>query len=434
MLALIDLRGRPVDPELLSPPGGIDAEVLVAVRDILDRVRGEGDTALLELTRRFDGPDLSGPGLAVTRHEIERAGASLPDPVRAAIDTLLERLRELHGRQVPREWREERDGVSFGEAIRPLSRVGCYVPGGRAAYPSTVAMTVVPAAVAGVPEIVVATPPRSDGTVHPAVLYAAQRAGATAVYRVGGAQAIAALAYGTDTIPRVDKVVGPGNVHVTAAKREVAGVVGIDGLAGPTDLVVVADGSADPELLGADLVAQAEHDPLARATLVTTDEGLPARVDENLDRELDTAARREIVSASLGHARAVVVEDEARAAEVVNAIAPEHLQVATAKPRAFLPLVRSAGAIFLGPWTPVPLGDYGVGSNHVLPTMGTARFASGLRATDFLTVSAVVEASPEAAARLAPEVAALARAEGLEGHARAVELRAERARKARRPS
>lgn len=426
-LEIEDLRGRSAADALRPARPEIPAEVVEAVRAILRRVRDEGDVALVDLTRRFDGADLSEAGLVATAGEVEAAAGGLEPGLREAVDAMIERLLDLHARQVPASWVDETDGVRFGEVVRPVDRAGCYVPGGRAAYPSTVAMTVVPARVAGVEDVTVTTPPRADGSVPPAVLYAAQRAGATRVVKAGGAQAVAAMAYGTASVPAVDVIVGPGNVYVTAAKREVAGEVGIDGLAGPTELVVVLDGSADPRFVAADLVAQAEHDPLALATVVATDEPAARRVLEALEAEAAAAERGEIVAQALARARVLVVEGLDQAAAAVNALAAEHLQVVVADPAAFLALVRSAGAVFVGPWTPVPFGDYGVGSNHVLPTMGTARFASGLRATNFVRVSAVVELDAAAAARLAPGVALVARSEGLAGHARAVEVRAEAA-------
>jgi histidinol dehydrogenase len=425
LLQVIDLRpgGVPLESRRPEP----DPEVEAAVRAIIRRVRDGKDVVLLELTRQFDGADLSGAGLAATDEELRRAAAETDPELRAAIDSMIERLGDLHARQLPTEWRAERDGLVYGEIVRPISRAGCYVPGGRAAYPSTAVMTVVPAVVAGVEEVVLCTPPRPDGSLPAAVLYAAAEAGAGRVIKVGGAQAVAALAYGTETVPRVDKIVGPGNVYVTEAKRQLTGIVGIDGLAGPSELVIVADGSADPELVAADLVAQAEHDPLASTTLVTTDPDFPERVRTALEREARTAARAEIVGEALGHTQALLVRDPAAAADAVDALAPEHLQVLLQEPEGFLPLVRNAGAVFVGPWSAVPFGDYGAGSNHVLPTMGTARFASGLRASDFVTVSPVIELSARAAGRLAPEVATVARSEGLDAHARAAELRAERA-------
>jgi histidinol dehydrogenase len=379
---------------------------------------------LLDLTLRFDGADLRAGGLVVTPEELSEAERAAPAELVGAIESMVERLRELHERQVPSEWwTDGAGGLRYGELVRPMRRAGCYVPGGRAAYPSTACMTVVPAKVAGVEEVVVCSPPLPDGTLPPLVLVAAHRAGADVVVKAGGAHAIAALAYGTESVPAVDTIVGPGNVYVTAAKREVSGDVGIDSLAGPSELVIVADRSADPRVLAADLVAQAEHDPLAATSLVTTDEVLITRVGDALEGDVARASRHDVVAASIGQARAVLVEDENGAAQVVNDLAPEHLEVILDDPRSFLRLVRNAGAVFLGPWSAVPFGDYGVGSNHVLPTMGTARFSSGLRASDFVTTSAVVEVSPEAARQVAPEIAAIARAEGLDGHARAVEIR-----------
>ncbi|OFW79489.1 MAG: histidinol dehydrogenase [Actinobacteria bacterium RBG_19FT_COMBO_70_19] len=282
--------------------------------------------------------------------------------------------------------------------------------------------------VAGVEEVVVATPPSNDGSVHAAVLYAAVRSGAMRVVKVGGAQAVAALAYGTDSVPAVDKVVGPGNVYVTEAKRQLNGVIGIDSLAGPSELVLIADSSADPAFLATDLVAQAEHDPDASAVFMTPDGDLLNATLKALEVEVARAGRREIVEQALAkHGRAVLVADLDHAADVANDLAPEHLQIVTEDPRALAVKIRNAGAIFLGDWTPVPFGDYGVASNHVLPTSGTARFSSGLRAADFVTVSSVVEMSEASAAALAPGVAEIARAEGLVGHARAVLIRAERA-------
>jgi histidinol dehydrogenase len=423
VLELLDLRERRerLEPRRLE----IDPHVSDTVREIVRRVREEGDAALFELTQRFDGADLRERGLVVTPGELAEAADAVPTDLRRALDGLIERVTDLHRRQLPSEWQAERDGVRFAERVRPVRAAGCYVPGGRAVYPSSVAMTVTPAVVAGVEEIVVCTPPGADGSIHPEVLYAARRAGATRVVRIGGAQAIAALAYGTDSVPAVDKVVGPGNAYVTEAKRQLNGVVGIDGLAGPTELVLVAGSDADPRWVAIDLVAQAEHDPDALATLVTTEPAFVELVREHLAAEVATAERRAVVEASLAAARAVLVRDWAQAVEVANDLAPEHLQLAVSSASAFADGIRNAGAIFVGPFTPVPFGDYGVASNHVLPTAGTARFASGLRASDFVKVMTVVEMDGEAAERLAPEVAAIARSEGLVGHARAVEVRSE---------
>ena len=288
-------------------------------------------------------------------------------------------------------------------------------------------MTVVPAVVAGVPEIVLCTPPRADGTIHPAVLYAAKRAGATYVAKTGGAQAIAAMAYGTETIPQVDRIVGPGNAYVTEAKRQLCGTVGIDALAGPSELAIVTDGDVDPELVALDLIAQAEHDPLARTYLITTDEAVIAKVGSALEQCIAEAGRREIVDVALAASRGVLVRDLEQAASVVDELAPEHLLILLADAEAFLETVSVAGAIFLGEWSAVPFGDYGVASNHVLPTSGTARFSSGLRASDYVTVRSVVRMTSTAATRHAPAAAVIANAEGLVGHAKAVEARRGRA-------
>jgi histidinol dehydrogenase len=423
VLELLDLRDR---RERLEPRSlEIDPSVPDAVRGIIERVRAEGDDALFDLTLKFDGADLRGTGLTASPREFQRAEETVPSELKAALDSLVERLTDLHRRQLPMEWWDERDGVRFGEIVRPVARAGCYVPGGRAEYPSSVAMTVVPAVVAGVEEVMVCTPPSPDGSIHPAVLYAAARAGATKVAKIGGAQAVAALAFGTASIRSVDRIVGPGNVYVTEAKRQVAGFVGIDGLAGPTELAVVADASADPNWLAADLVAQAEHDPEALAVLIAFDPHVVNEVENALEAEVARAGRRDVVKRALAHARTVLVADVDHAVEVVDGLAPEHLHVVLADAAPFAQRIRNAGAIFVGGFTPVPFGDYGVASNHVLPTGGTARFSSGLRSSDFVKVASVVEVSDGGAVRLAPEVARIALAEGLPGHARAVEIRAQ---------
>ncbi len=423
MLEFLDLRER--GERLEATRLEIDPTVADTVAGILQRVFVEGDEVLIELCQRFDGADLSPTGVMVTQEEFATAERDTPAALREALDALIERLTDLHARQLPREWREERDGVRFGEIVRPLGSVGCYVPGGRAVYPSSVCMTVVPAVVAGVPEIVVCTPPQADGSVPAPVLYAAGKAGATYVAKTGGAQAVAAMAYGTESVPRVDRIVGPGNAYVTEAKRQVAGSVGIDGLAGPSELTIVADETLEPRLVALDLIAQAEHDPQARTFFVTTTPELVEAVSDALDSALRTAGRREIIDTSLRYTKAVVVRDLTQAADVVNELASEHLQILLPDPEAFVAKVRNAGAIFLGRATAVPFGDYGVASNHVLPTAGTARFSSGLRASDYVTVSSVVQMSDEAAATFAPLTAEIAWAEGLVGHAKAMQARAE---------
>jgi histidinol dehydrogenase len=422
MLELLDLRkrGERLDATRLET----DPTVADTVGGILQRVFVEGDDVLIELAHRFDGAELSEGGLLVTEAEFAEAERRTPPELRAALDELIERLRDLAARQLPTEWWDERDGVRFGEIVRPLQSVGCYVPGGRAVYPSSVCMTVVPAVVAGVDEIVLCTPPQPDGSIPAPVLYAARKAGAHYVAKSGGAQAVAAMTYGTESIPRVDRIVGPGNAYVTEAKRQVAGIVGIDGLAGPSELAIVADGHVDIDMAALDLIAQAEHDPEARTFFITPDPDLVERVAKALDEALVDAGRRQIVDAALDHTKAVLVRDLDQAAEVVNDLASEHVQLLLPDPRAFLAHVRNAGAVFLGRWSAVPFGDYGVASNHVLPTAGTARFSSGLRAADYVTVSSVVELGRTSAARYAPGTSAIASAEGLVGHARAMDARA----------
>jgi histidinol dehydrogenase len=425
MIAVVDLRERAgrLEPTRLE----IDPATAETVREILQRVFVEGDEVLIDLAKQFDKVDLSATGVLVTDEEIAAAVAATPRELRAALDELIERLRDLAERQIPQTWWGERDGVRFGEIVRPLRTVGCYVPGGRARYPSTVAMTVVPAKVAGVEEIVICTPAQPDGTVAAPVLYAAQRAGATHVAKTGGAQAVAAMAYGTESIPAVDRIVGPGNVYVTEAKRQVAGFVGIDGLAGPSELAIVADGDCDPRMIALDLIAQAEHDPEAATYLLTPSEALCEKVQAALEDELPHAGRAEIVRQALAHTRLLLVRDLDHAIDAVNDVAAEHVLLLVPSPEEVLARVRNAGAVFLGPWTAVPYGDYGVASNHVLPTAGTARFSSGLRAADYVTVSSVIEMSPEAARRFTPGTSAIARAEGLVGHAKAMDARAEEA-------
>ena len=425
MLELLDLRerGGRLEPSKLE----IDPAITETVRQILQRVFVEGDDVLVELSKQFDGADLSRSGILVTEREFAHAERETPAELRAEIDALIDRLRGFCDRQIPREWWDEHDGIRFGEIVRPLASVGCYVPGGRAKYPSTVAMTVVPATVAGVEEIVVCTPPQRDGSIHAAVLYAAKRAGATDVARTGGAQAVAAMAYGTESIPSVDRIVGPGNVYVTEAKRQVAGFVGIDGLAGPSELAIVADGDVDPRMAALDLIAQAEHDPEARTFFVTPDAALAEKVDAALEQELALVGRREIIDLAIRHTKLVLVRDLVHAAAAVNDVAAEHLLLLLGEPEDFLPSVRNAGAIFLGAWSAVPFGDYGLASNHVLPTAGTARFSSGLRAADYVTITSVMRMSPAATAHFSPGTSTLARAEGLFGHAKAMEARADEA-------
>ena len=428
MLSRLDLRGPDADPRVaLAAATSPTAEPVEAVREIIDAVRAGGDVALRDLTARFDGCTIG--ELRVPAAEIEAALDATAPELRAALKRAAERIRGYHEAQSAAQGPVEfdADGIAVEELLRPVDRAGLYVPGGRAAYPSTVLMTAIPASVAGVPEIALVVPPDSDGRVPEVTLAAAALSGVTEVYRVGGAQAIAALAYGTESIPAVDIVVGPGNVFVSIAKREVAGagVVGIESPAGPSELVVVADQHGPPNLVASDLAAQAEHGPGGTAILVTWVDSVADAVDAALAAMVADASRRDEMEMTLADGgRVVLVRDAAQAMEVVNFLAPEHLEIVTEDPAALLPLVRNAGAVFLGPYAPTALGDYAAGANHVLPTGRSARFASALRVDDFRKHVHVVRATPEGSARLSRAAAVIARAEGLDAHAHSLDLRA----------
>jgi len=426
MMRRIELGpGHALTDEMLARSGGVDAEVLSAAARIVEDVRQRGDEALKEYTKQFDKVDLT--ELRVTADEIQTAVASVPEEFRDAIATAAGAIEEFHERQLPQSWfTAQEGGVFLGVKVTPLRRVGIYVPGGRACYPSSVLMNAIPAVVAGVDEIAMVVPPDADGTVNPYTLAAAAEAGVSEIYKVGGAQAIAALAFGTRTIPRVDKVIGPGNAYVTAAKKLVMGEVGIDMLAGPSEVLVLADETAEPAFVAIDLMAQAEHDPRAATYLVTTDPTLPDEVEEALEILLAEAPRAEVIRRSLeDNGRVIIVSDVAAALDAANLIAPEHLEVLMAEPFELLGGIRNAGAIFLGPWTPESVGDYVAGPNHVLPTGGTARFSSPLSVEDFVKRSSVVSYSREALECDAANVIAIAAAEGLDAHADAVALRLE---------
>jgi histidinol dehydrogenase len=408
------------------PPSDIGADVVAAVDAIVAGVRARGDGALLEYTERFDRfRAVSAGALALMPAEFEDAERSLEPAVRAALGYAAERIERYHSAAMPKSWRmTDEHGSVLGQDVRPLDRVGIYVPGGRAPYPSTVLMTAVPARVAGVREIVLVTPPGADGHVHPVILAAARIAGVTEGYRVGGAQAVAALAYGTATIRRVDKIVGPGNVYVALAKTRVFGEVGIDMMAGPSEVVVIADAGADPDWIAADLLAQAEHDPMARAVLVTAAAALVPAVQAALDRRLATLPRRAIAADALErHGAFIVAGSLDEAVEVSNRLAPEHLELMVAVPAALLSRVRHAGAVFLGAHTPEVVGDYVAGPNHVLPTAGTARFASPLGTEDFVKRSSVIEYSLSGLTAALPHLEALSGIEGLTAHGDAARAR-----------
>jgi histidinol dehydrogenase len=425
MLARVDLRGfADVRAALARPPASSD-DVAAAVAAIIAEVRARGDEALRACTERFDGARIA--DLAVPSAEIDAAVGRLDPDLMASLELACTQIEAWHQVQVGGPIEHERAGVRVREVLVPVDRAGCYVPGGRAPLASSVLMTAVPARVAGVTQVAVCTPPRTDGTVHDAILAAARLAGVDDVYRVGGAQAIAALAYGTETIDPVDVIVGPGNAYVAEAKRQVAADVAIDGYAGPSEVAIVADDTAPPVLVAADLLAQAEHGPGGACALITWSESLGAEVERALRARLDDArtATPETESTLRAGGRLVVVDGPEQAIAVANAIAPEHLELMCADAERLVPLVRNAGAVFVGNDASAVLGDYVAGVNHVLPTGGTARFADALRVDDFRKHMHVVSVAPDALADLVPAVTTLAEAEGLFAHADAMRLREE---------
>ena len=403
--------------ERRDTPHDVDA----VVADVLAAVRAEGVDALLRFAREFDGLELTQDTLRVTAEEIEAGAAACSREVRDAIDFAAARIRAYHERQRPADqWFTDAAGVELGWRWTALESVGIYVPGGRAAYPSTVRMNAVPAAAAGVERIAMVTPP---GKLQPAVLAAARAAGVSEIWRVGGAQAVAALAYGAGPIRPVDKIVGPGNAYVTAAKRRVYGVVGIDALAGPSEIVVVSDAASDPAWIAADLLSQAEHDPAAQSILITDDRAFADRVEVEVERQLATLTTATDARASWRDHGAIVIAPLDEAPGLVDLIAPEHVEFAIDNPERLADRVRHAGAIFLGRHAPEAIGDYVAGSNHVLPTSRAARFSSGLSLYDFLKRTSIVKCDAEAFAKLAPATIALADAEGLPAHARSAAIR-----------
>ncbi|NWG31129.1 MAG: histidinol dehydrogenase [Rhodocyclaceae bacterium] len=423
------------DPEFLSTLDALlafdhstDEAIERTVAEVLANVRAVGDAAVLDYTRRFDRLDAKTMAeLELPLAELETAFETLPAGQREALGQAAERIRLYHERQKIASWEyEEADGTRLGQQVTALDRVGLYVPGGKAAYPSSVLMNAIPAKVAGVRELIMVVP-TPGGQKNPLVLAAAHLAGVDRVFTLGGAQAVAALAYGTQTIPQVDKIVGPGNAYVAAAKRRVFGTVGIDMVAGPSEVLVISDGSGDPEWTAIDLFAQAEHDELAQSILLCPDAGYLDRVAAAIERLLPTMPRRETIAASLkGRGALIQVTDLDEACTIANRIAPEHLELSVEKPRALLPKIRHAGAIFLGHYCSESLGDYCAGPNHVLPTSRSARFSSPLGVYDFQKRSSIIEASPAGAQTLGPIAATLAHGEGLFAHQRAAELRLKR--------
>ena len=397
-----------------------DAGIERAVAEVLQAVRSEGDAALMRFTERFDGVVLEDP--RVPAAAFDEAEAHVPDELKRAIELSAARVRDFYSHQPKEGFLHPAEGSLLGLLMRPLERVACYIPGGTAPLFSTLLMTAVPAQVAGVPDIVVATPPRRDGSVAPEILMTARLLGLSEVYRMGGAQAVAALAYGTEMVPRVDKIVGPGNRYVVYAKRLVYGAVGIEALPGPTETLVLADASAEPRFVAADLLAQAEHEG-AQPVLVTPSRALAEVVQTEVDLQLQTLPTGATARASVERGYVVLVESLAEGLEVANLYAPEHLCLLVRDPWALLPNVKHAGGVFLGENSMEALGDYLAGPSHVMPTGGTARFSSAVNVRDFQKVMPLVNLSADVLAKIGPAAATMARAEGLEAHARAVEAR-----------
>lgn len=398
-------------------------EQRAAVLQILQTVKEQGDQALFSYTEKWDGAKLS--TLKVTKEEIQAAYQQISPQVINIIHNATENIRDFHQKQVKQSWLStKQDGTILGQQVTALDAVGVYVPGGKAAYPSSVLMNVIPAQAAGVERIAMVSPPSADGTLPAGVLVAADILGVDEIYKVGGAQAVAALAYGTETIQAVDKIVGPGNIFVALAKKEVYGLVDIDSIAGPSEIVVLADETARPNEIAADLLSQAEHDELASSVLVTTSASLAEQVAQEVEMQLLSLPREAIARASIESYGTIFVTDTMQdALRVVNELAPEHLEVMTAEAMNLLPYIKHAGAIFLGRYSSEPVGDYFAGPNHVLPTNGTARFSSGLSVDEFVKKSSVIMYSEQALTENVDKIAAFARLEGLEAHARAVESR-----------
>ena len=401
------------------------ANVEAAVADIIAAVRARGDQAVLDFTQRFDG--VRPEPMLVSQQEVEEAFAAVEPEFLAVLEQAAQNIRAFHSRQVRNSFViADRPGIVLGQKVTPIEKVGIYVPGGTAAYPSTVLMDTIPAKIAGCPRIVMVTPPGKDGKLNPAILAAAKIAGVDAVYKVGGAQAIAALAYGTESIPKVDKIVGPGNAFVAEAKKQVFGRVSIDMIAGPSEILVIADGKSDPAHVAADMLSQAEHDKLASAVLVTDSAVLAEAVSAELERQLPLLPRRDIARASIDNCGKIIVADSLMdGIAIANEIAPEHLELMVDDPFAYLDAVKNAGSIFLGRNCPEALGDYFAGPNHTLPTSGTARFSSPLSVDDFVKKSQFTYYTADALSQAADSIARFAEKEGLQAHGKSVLIRRE---------
>ena len=402
-----------------------DMEIERRVYDIIENVRANGDAALREYSEKFDGVKLD--DFKVDQSIVDAAWDNLPEDLKHALLVAKKNITEFHSREIEQGFVDmDTPGITRGQKVTPLARVGLYVPGGTAAYPSTIMMTALPAKIAGVKEIIMVTPPQKDG-INPAVLGAAKLAGIDAVYQVGGAQGVAALAYGTEQIPKVDKIVGPGNIYVATAKRQVFGQVDIDMIAGPSEIGVIADESANPVHLAADLLSQAEHDPRARAIMVTNSEKLANLVSDEVERQLSQLPRESIARPAIENNSYIAVMDSVEDMfTVMNEVAPEHLEIQLPDPMEYMSMVENAGSVFLGRYASEPLGDYVGGTNHVLPTSGTAKFSSPLGVYDFVKRISFTQFSRERLQEVAKDITTLARTEGLEAHARAIEVRFEK--------
>lgn len=417
--------GDPALDKILDRDVADRAEIAARVAQVLASVREKGDQAVCDFTARFEGAKLTPAALRVTGEEIKEAYRRVDGDILAALRLALDNISVFHRRQLQRSWFEPEDGGAIlGQLVRPLRRAGIYVPGGKASYPSSVLMNAVPAKVAGVKEIAMATPPASDGSVNPYTLVAAAEAGVDEIYKMGGAQAVAALAYGTATIPKVDKITGPGSIYVTLAKQQVYGQVDIDMLAGPSEVLIIADETANPAFAAADLLSQAEHDELASSVLLTPCRDLARKVQEEVERQAPLLSRGEILERSLDCYGAIVItRDLEQAFELANRFAPEHLELMVAEPFSWLSRVENAGAVFLGHHSPEPVGDYLAGPNHILPTGGTARFYSPLGVDAFLKKTSLIAYTEAALEKVGESVIKLAQTEGLSAHANAVRVR-----------
>lgn len=405
----------------------VQKDVITTVDKILSDIREYGDEAVINYTNKFDSVSVNAQNMKVTVDEIKKAYEVVDKKFIEAIKKSKDNIWFYHEKQKQKSWMvTKEDGIMLGQQVRALDTVGIYVPGGTAAYPSSVIMNTIPAKVAGVKKVVMVTPPSKDGSINPNILVAADIAGVDEIYKVGGAQGIGALAYGTETIPKVDKIVGPGNIYVAMAKRSVYGFVDIDMIAGPSEILVISDETGDAKLIAADLMSQAEHDVLASSILVTTSKDLAAKVKEELERQVETLSRKDIIKTSLKDYGAIfIVEDMKEAIEMSNIIAPEHLEVMVKEPFLILGELKNAGSIFLGKYAPEPLGDYMAGPNHVLPTSGSARFFSPLSVDDYIKKSSFIYYSEEGLSKVKDDIVTLAKTEGLTAHANSIKVRFE---------